>query len=483
MRFVVVVVLMGFVGCDSCTKANPNACCTDQADCSSHGIPQGQTCEQGLVCRGNQCIAEVCNGNADCDAAAPYCRGGTCVEQCAVDADCPGFGQGSSAVYCAGGSCVQCRTNADCPTGSPTCDMGVCHGCSSHADCASKLCDVDSSTCVDEANAIYAAPTGTGSGDCSMVAPCTFERAFAVVTATRNQIKLENGTYSNSGVTVMGPNTVSLYGPATVNGGNGASSIDGGSLRIRDVTVNGSLGCTNDTVNLPMNTLDLARVVVTSDTPFYLDVCNTTLANVTVNVTGATGVGIQLQGETTAGGGTTNRNSLLTMRDCLVTGGAPAIVATSLGVFDVQDSIFVGQSTTTGVFDVTSAKSTSSISFSTIYNTVLKCPTVQGNGSLSSSSNIILNRRVGAPADTATGVDCTHAYDLITPQSTALTGTGNILGADPKFVNASSNDFHLMMGSPAIDAADPAATITTDYDGTMRPQGARRDIGAFEYKP
>jgi hypothetical protein len=54
---------------------------------------------------------------------------------------------------------------------------------------------------------------------------------------------------------------------------------------------------------------------------------------------------------------------------------------------------------------------------------------------------------------------------------------------DPRFVNAAGGDFHLMTGSPAIDAADPAATLSTDYDGTARPQGAGRDLGAFEYKP
>jgi hypothetical protein len=54
---------------------------------------------------------------------------------------------------------------------------------------------------------------------------------------------------------------------------------------------------------------------------------------------------------------------------------------------------------------------------------------------------------------------------------------------DPKFVNAAGGDFHLMAGSPAIDAADPAVTQTLDFDGVARPQGAGRDMGAFEHEP
>lgn len=56
-------------------------------------------------------------------------------------------------------------------------------------------------------------------------------------------------------------------------------------------------------------------------------------------------------------------------------------------------------------------------------------------------------------------------------------------GMNPLFVNAAAGDFHLMTGSPAIDAADPASTEPADHEGTPRPQGAGRDIGAFERKP
>jgi len=73
-------------------------------------------------------------------------------------------------------------------------------------------------------------------------------------------------------------------------------------------------------------------------------------------------------------------------------------------------------------------------------------------------------------------------------------GTNNI-DADPGFIDAQNNDFHLRGGSPAMDAGTSSGivqevfdtfeklygiNIRNDYDGNPRPQGAEWDIGAFE---
>jgi uncharacterized repeat protein (TIGR01451 family) len=69
-------------------------------------------------------------------------------------------------------------------------------------------------------------------------------------------------------------------------------------------------------------------------------------------------------------------------------------------------------------------------------------------------------------------------YDL-DPISGA--GTGDVLG-DPRYVDLSSNDYHLQPGSAAIDRADSAGAPAEDINGQARPAGAGFDIGADEYR-
>lgn len=64
----------------------------------------------------------------------------------------------------------------------------------------------------------------------------------------------------------------------------------------------------------------------------------------------------------------------------------------------------------------------------------------------------------------------------------SASGTGCTLVGDPKFTNASTRDFTLQSTSAAIDRGVTISTVTTDYSGVARPQGAAYDIGASEYR-
>ena len=69
------------------------------------------------------------------------------------------------------------------------------------------------------------------------------------------------------------------------------------------------------------------------------------------------------------------------------------------------------------------------------------------------------------------------------------TGVNLNISADPLFVDASTGDYHLQAGSPAIDAGSASGAPSIDYDGTTRPLDGNGDsipavdIGAFEYSP
>ncbi|MBG0770578.1 MAG: hypothetical protein H0S82_02665, partial [Anaerolineaceae bacterium] len=51
--------------------------------------------------------------------------------------------------------------------------------------------------------------------------------------------------------------------------------------------------------------------------------------------------------------------------------------------------------------------------------------------------------------------------------------------ADPGFVDAASDNYHINSDSPAVDAGTSVA-LSEDYDGDSRPLGGGYDIGADE---
>lgn len=63
----------------------------------------------------------------------------------------------------------------------------------------------------------------------------------------------------------------------------------------------------------------------------------------------------------------------------------------------------------------------------------------------------------------------------------ATAGAHDITDQDPNFVDAANDDFHLAAGSPAIDTGTGLSSPRVDFEGDLRPQGGRIDIGVDEY--
>ncbi len=62
-----------------------------------------------------------------------------------------------------------------------------------------------------------------------------------------------------------------------------------------------------------------------------------------------------------------------------------------------------------------------------------------------------------------------------------VTAAGNQDNVDASLVSPTTDDFHLQASSPAIDHGLSISAVTTDIEGTTRPQGPAFDVGAYEW--
>ncbi len=463
-------IILFMVGAVACTKPNPNRCCVDPADCQANNIPIGSTCADGLLCRGNQCVAETCSTAAECDPSAPYCVTGMCDATCSDDTQCPGNGQDPGDRFCISGTCVVCRDGMqDCPATAPVCEMNVCRACVKDAECASNVCDVDTGMCVSDTLVRYASPSGVDTNDCSEAAPCTPMRAVGISDAAHPWVRLLPGTYAPNTLTISAKNFILVGTDASL-----AAEVNIGSqssVTLRGLS-NASYGCGG----LANNSIVTIRDALSPSG--YAGVGNCTM-NIIGSYFGAS-----------IGSGYSD-GAILNIDRSRFSGNFQTVVSdTAHVIVNITNSEFIDAGFRISFSTTSSTANKVYVAYSTFVTSGSQDAYAAGCGNQTGVpgvatlvDNIFYSYIPQATDAFLSTTGCTLDTNIMYPQTTRSAGTNGIT-LDPKLVDPPNGDLHLQTTSPAIDAAKVTATDpTVDFDGTTRPQGPRLDIGAFEYKP
>jgi len=324
-------------------------------------------------------------------------------------------------------------------------------------------------------------PGGTDNTSCTKATPCT-KVAKALATA-KPFLKFHGATNEqvsiNQNVTLLADTGAQLSYSSTgvILTVSGTSIVD-----IYDLAVANGLGGTGVGLSMPFGntaTVSLHRVTLTNNAGGGISASSGSLTVTGSKIANNTGVAIA------ASGGS------LTVAQSTISNNAGGGISTTGQFAIVNNFVFANGSSSSPIGGV-SILATQNAANRLDFNSFSKNTTQDGvgaaiqctAGTFTARNNIMSGN--GTLTDmNQTGGTCTHAYSIATP-GTLPTGTGN-LAVDPQFVNTTTGDLHIPAGSPAIDAADPAAALTgleaVDIDGDARPQGAHADIGADEHKP
>ncbi|HEY4175399.1 MAG TPA: choice-of-anchor Q domain-containing protein [Kofleriaceae bacterium] len=389
-----------------------------------------------------------------------HCSGTDAGHACEVNQDCTSPGLN---VCTMAGACVQCTdTDHDACIGTtPVCDTtsNGCRACVADAECASGVCSDDGS-CADESMIAYVAPAGTGT-TCTKAMPCA---DLDVAEQTLKPHIRVDGTVTELATAefMTGTRTISGAG-ATVQVMGSAAALKignaGTNLTIRGLTFTSIAG---PALQQPM-------IMVTASGP-RLELDRVTIAH----------------GQYTAID--SQRNAIIVIHRSVFAfnDGGPALNLVA-GQYDVTNSLIVANGAADSaqggvVLNPLSDGQLHTFSFNTVAD----------NNSARSGGRSTGIACTGATISNtiATGnmlTNCDGDYilwnlgDSTSPHTPHGTG---VLQSEPQFASsadlASPMFYRLDIGSPAIDAADPAATLPNDIDGDARPVNGRSDIGADE---
>jgi hypothetical protein len=442
----------------ACTKQNPRSCadgvCNDIAFpfCDVDGSLEGEP---------NTCIPVACTPNT-----FEACRGDEVVT-------CNAMGNNFDVTRCergcdaASAGCNDCQTNDQCANPAPVCDSttNACRACTNDDECASQVCNADGS-CAPEASVVYAAPTGAPTGSCTQAAPCTLARAVTVATtaAVTPILRLLPGTYLDA---------LSIA-KATIGTGaelmSGVGVGGGANVSIRNLSAL-SLSCSDPVTNTTVSVRDSA---FSSSNTVSAQRCTMTLTRVDVTSTGST-TAFSLTGPVDF-----QADRVTARVDTFAFFSAFGQGVSSRVTNSVFENIYVNPNTS----DTTDPGSQILFAFDTFImgeGVQHDCFVDSGTAHRTIRFENSIMKGTGS-TEVVAGTACTFLHNIMTPQAT-LPPTNS--GADPQLANIAARDYHLKSGSPAIDAAVPSTGLDPlgDFDGIARPQGAKKDLGAFEFKP
>ena len=176
-------------------------------------------------------------------------------------------------------------------------------------------------------------------------------------------------------------------------------------------------------------------------------------------------------------------------------GGGLHFQPDSNNIISVTNSTISGNSALNGggVFRNANASLSVTLSFTTVADNVATGTGGGINGTMNLNNTLVADNSAAVSADYA-GTLNSQDFNLIEDiAGTVFSGTttNNITGQDPNLGALASNGgptqtHALLVGSVAIDAGDPASSLTEDQRGMPRPingdgvGGAQVDIGAFE---
>jgi hypothetical protein len=388
-------------------------------------------------------------------------------------------------------TCVQCTPSEPgaCTGVTPACVNNSCAKCTAHAQCpASNVCLPDGS-CADATQVAYVQAGATGAVPCTKAAPCgTLD---AGVNAGKPTVKIAAGTLADNKVTTIDGKALTIVADpgAKLDRSNDGPILEvrnnGADVKIFDLEITGGTGMATDAAislgNGGAPKLTLTRATIDMN------------QGIGITATGGTLVVTQSTISGNAGGGITATGGTLAVTQSTVILNTSGGISISGAQFDITNNFIVSNGGAGSILggiriDGITANGMHRLDFNTLtanqgpatINTGITCGTVLVP--LVFANNIVYANIVsgGGVQVGGGGANCAARYSDIGPDT--LPGTGN-LNADPQFVSVPQANFHIQATSPARDVADPAATLTIDFDGDARPQGARSDMGADEWKP